>query len=271
MSDLIKLLDTFDKRSKEIEKAGSVPTGLLPLTPAGIAGVPNSFLRSSLFSVVKKGRRNLCHELEISSTEGLSIKYSGLRLNQNDLDVWEQCLFLAQESDLGSVIEFTAGSFLEAIERGRGKSQYDWLEASIKRLAGALVSVSDEKREYFGALIQEGIKDKETGHYTLRINPSLSVLYNNNGWTKIKMAERLSLKKDLSKWLHGFYSTHSAPFHMKVSTIYRLCGSETKELWRFRQSLKVALTELSEVTNWKCSIDSTDKIVVQKMAVRHIR
>jgi hypothetical protein len=187
-----------------------------------------------------------------------------MRLDQGDLDVWEQCLSLAKENGLGERIEFTANSFLRSVDRKTGNSQHIWLRQSLKRLNAAQVEISDKGRAYFGTLIQDGYRDDETGHYVINLNPKLSRLYGQNHWTQVQWDERHALKRPLSQWLHGFYSSHKEPFPIKTETLLWLCGSETKDLRRFRQSLGLALKEVQAVTDWKCWIGKDDKINVAR-------
>jgi hypothetical protein len=93
-------------------------------------------------------------------------------------------------------------------------------------------------------------------------------LYGKNGWTGIDQSQRLSLKSQpLAQWLHVFYSTHAKPYPYKISTLRELCGSETKELWKFRQQLKKTIEQVSKVTKWKIWIDDNDLLHVKKHGI----
>ena len=50
--------------------------------------------------------------------QGIDILYTGPRLDQSDLDVWQGALHLARLAPLGNRIEFTEKSFLRLIGRG---------------------------------------------------------------------------------------------------------------------------------------------------------
>jgi hypothetical protein len=238
----------------------------LPLWPMATRGVPNPILRSALFSVVARGPRRHFDGVEIPSAgSSLKIKYTGMRLDQADLDVWEQCLSLAKDNGLGMHIEFSANSFLQSIGRGIGNSQHDWLKRSLIRLNSALVEIKEGDLAYFGTLIQDGFRDEGKGNYIINLNPRLSKLYGKNQWTRIQWDQRHALrKKSTAQWLHGYYSSHQSPFPIKVETIHWMCGSETAELWKFRQSLGIALKHLQAATGWKCWIDKFDKVNVAR-------
>lgn len=229
--------------------------------------VPNYFLRSSLFGVVKKGRRKFLEAQEIETLNNFSIKFSGLRLDQADLDVWEQCLsYIDFDKNFDKKIHFSAYKFLKNIGRGVGKFQYDWLKKSLLRLASAVLIIENKEKKqlYFGHLIEEGGFDEELNSYVLVINKKVAKLFGKNQYTRVSIKERQKLKGQLAKWLHGFYSSHKDPFPIKVESIYKWCGSDQKELRFFRKKLKKALKDLKNITNWDCQIDENDLVHVKK-------
>lgn len=237
----------------------------LPLWPEGVRGVPNSVLRSALFGAIKRGKRAYQDAVEKASVDGVRVIHTGPQLDQADLDVWEQCLHLARTEGLGSRIQFAGHSFLKAIGRSTGKSQHDWLKGSLRRLMTSLVELQDGKKAYAGQLLHDWARDDETGHHVIEINPRLIQMYGGDGWTQVEWAERLVLKgRPLALWLHGFYGTHAAPYPLRVETLHRLCGSETRLLKHFRAELKEALVAVAAATGWTCWIDDGDLVRVEK-------
>jgi hypothetical protein len=194
--------------------------------------------------------------VKIASVDGIQILFTGPRLDQADLDVWEQCLHIARTETLGTRISFTASGFLKAISRSTGKSDHEWLKGAFARLSSSVVELKDGKKAYFGALISYGQRNEETGFYELELNPTIASLYNDDGWTGEDWEQRKALKgKPLALWLHGFYSTHAEPFDYKIETLWKLCGSEAKELKHFKEKLTDAIQALNEATNWNCRIE----------------
>jgi hypothetical protein len=230
----------------------------LPMWGERIRGVPNSVLRSALFTATRRGKRAYYEGVKIASVDGINVLFSGPRLDQADLDVWEQCLHLAKTGGLGNRISFSAHGFLKAINRDTGKANHEWLKGAFRRLATSAVELADGKRAYFGALISYGQRDDETGRYGLELNPKIANLYNGDGWTGVDWEQRRQLKgKPLALWLHGFYSSHTKPFDYKVETIHGLCGSETGEMKAFKQNLQEALKDLATATGWFCRIENS--------------
>lgn len=205
----------------------------MPGWPDTARGVPNSVLRSALFGAFGRGKRKFLRREPIASIEGISIFYTGQRLDQSDLDVWEGILHLSRNLNLGEPIEFTARGLLRLIGRGGpsgeslGKSDREWLKSVFARLKATNVEFQQGPYAYGGSLIDEYFRNDRNGSYVLTLNPRMKVLFSRDGWTSIDWEIRSALRgHPVAQWLHGFYSTHAFPFPYKVGTLHRLCGSE---------------------------------------------
>jgi hypothetical protein len=221
-------------RQRNIERA--IADAQLPLWPEPTRGVPNGVLRSALFGAIKRGKRRYMEREPIASVKGVSIVYTGPRLDQSDLDAWEGALHLARLVKLGNRIEFTEKGFLRSIGRGGpsggniGKSDREWLRKVLARLTATAIEVTQGPYTYVGSLIDEYFRDSASSRYVVILNPRMKALFNRDGWTQIDWHIRHALiGHPLAQWLHGFYSTHAAPVPYKVETLHHLCGSETGE------------------------------------------
>jgi hypothetical protein len=120
--------------------------------------------------------------------------------------------------------------------------------------------------EYFGHLVDDAVHDEGSHRWLIRLNPKFRALYGPSTYTLIDWAQRLQLRgKDLARWLHLYLATHAAPFPVKVATLKDLSGSRTTALWKFRQRLKRALTDLQvngDLVAWE--IDDTDLVHVDR-------
>ena len=216
----------------------------LPLFPVSSRGVPNSLLRGALFAAVQNGKY-MKREL-LAAQEGIQVRFTGMQLNQSDLDVWEQALQLANEHPLGTRCDFTARGFLKSINRRTGGNDHEWLKDAFARLAGAVIEITHNGKTYFGTLL-EGWRDDNSEIYRIEINPKLKALYD-AGFTLTDWEQRKQLgRKPLAKWLHGFLASHAEPRAMKVETYMRLSGSSTKLVKNFRNNLETALKELAAI------------------------
>ena len=241
----------------------------LPVWPDTLRGVPNGVLRSALFGAIRRGpRRQISREL-ISSVDGYEIRYTGSRLDQSDLDVWETLLHLARLQALGNRIETTERALLKSLDRTYGKSGREWLKKVIARLTATAVEFRHSKQTYGGSLVDEFYRDETLGCYVLVLNPQIQKLFAKDDWSQIEWEQRQALRgQPLAQWLHGFYSSHADPYPLKVETLHRLAGSETKLLKNFRHELRQALVLLDAVTKWRSSIDANDLVSVRKIPTK---
>lgn len=217
----------------------------LPLWEEGKRGTPNSFLRSSLFAAIQGKDRYLTKNEVLYAQKGITVKYSGERLNQEDLTLWETLAHLARESPLGTECSFTGYGILKAMRIPTGGNNRKRLHEGITRLAGAMVEITHADRQYFGTLIECGKRDKEENIYYLRLNHELIYLYGDTKYTAIDWEQRLELRrKPLAQALHAFYSTHREPYPVKLETLHQLIGSRNSEFRSFKRQVKIALEVL---------------------------
>ena len=235
------------RQKRETQKPKSAKIVQLPLWPEPARGVPNSALRGALFAAIQGKDRQYMEGEILAITKDMQIRFTGMQLDQSDLDVWEQALHLARMHPLGTRCDFTAHAFLKALGRGTGKAQHEWLKGVFRRLTACAVEIKQGPHVYVGSLIEAHYRNDDTGYYILRINPDLIKLYT-AGWTAIDWQQRQQLRrKPLALWLHGYYASHAKPFSMKVETLHRLSGSRNKDKWGFKRDLKNALEGLKAV------------------------
>jgi len=254
---------------------------ILPDWPEKTRGVPNLCLRSALFGVIKRGRRRAVKGEIIAAVKGLNIRYTGWRLDQGDFDVLVQALHLQTrhiERTPEYYIRFQVKSFLRSIGRQSGKSGREWLKDWFRRLTATAVVINVDvnnrfmngKYTYTGSLVDEFYYNDQEQTYFLKINSKLAELFD-AGWTQLQWQQRLRLKTNLAKWLHGFYASHRSPYPMKVATLKHLCGSDCKRLVDYRRSIRRAMDELvniGAIQSWK--IDAKDKLHVQRFVSKQI-
>lgn len=227
----------------------------LPLWPEPNRGVPNAIVRSALFGVVRRGRRRYAEKELIASWPGVTIRYTGMKLDQSDLDVWLFAVHLARHHTLGSQVRFSAYGFLNGIGRSKGKQNREWLKAVLTRLTACAVEIGVGSRSYTGSLVHEFFHDGDTNEYVLTVNPRLAMLFD-DGYSLLAWQTRSALRSDLAKWIHCFVRSHPPGISHRVGIdgLLHLCGSESKSIREFRQRLREAMGELEalgEVRNWR--------------------
>ena len=228
----------------------------LPLWPAELRTCPSAVLRSALFGVVRRGRRHYLQNQVMAAWADATIRYTGVRLDQADLDVWLTALHLSREQGLGARVVCSERAFLRAL--GRSTKNVEWLRISLERLTACVVKITRQRRTYWGSLIEKGCRDEATGEFVIVLNPELAELFEDESFTWLDWEIRQGLGMDLAKWLHGYIVSHQAtphkPHRLGLERLRELCGSETGDLWRFRQQVREAMPALQAagvVTAWR--------------------
>jgi TrfA protein len=235
----------------------------LPLWPEPTRGTPNSFLRGALFAAIQGKERQGLQRQVLASQKGSTIRFTGIQLDQSDLDVWEQATQLARPHPLGNVCHFHIHAFLKALRRDTGKSQHEWLKGAFARLAGCCVEITEGRYTYGGAML-EFRRDEVAGVYIVRLNPTILNLYN-AGWTAIDWDIRHKLRrKPLALWLHGWLSSNAKNYPVKVETLHRLSGSTNPHKGSFKRQLRKALEDLKNTGAITAVAITSDLVTIER-------
>ncbi|MBO4714373.1 MAG: hypothetical protein J5615_10930 [Fibrobacter sp.] len=219
----------------------------LPLWPEPVRAVPNGFLRSALFGAIRKGRRHYLDGEQLAALSGVAIRYTGERLDQGDLDVWEGVLHAVRMQSLGSQCRVTSYTLLKLIGKTDSGKNRELLHKRITRLRANAVEVQQGRYRYIGGLIASAAKDEDTQEWVIELDAKLQPLFAHDQFTQIQWSVRLALAgQPLAQWLHGFFSSHAAPWPISVEKLRELSGSETRELWKFTQTLKHSLAAVAD-------------------------
>jgi TrfA protein len=262
--------------AKKAEEAAAKPAepkrGVVvhfPLFPAACRPVPNDVARSALFSCVQGKDRAMVKDALIAAVDGIQIRFTGERFNQDDHDVLMQLVHMAAHQPLGEWVTVPAHALLKALGRKTGGKDHQQLRADLTRLRAGTVRLKNTrtKIEYIGGFVDEVVQDKERHYWKFKLNHTLQPLYSSTNYTLVDWKQRKNLHgKDLARWLQVNIATHAAPFPMKVATLRELSGSKTAELFKFRQGLRKALQDLTDngdITAW--TIDpETDLVTIDR-------
>jgi TrfA protein len=257
-------------RTEQPEPEKKLPATVLqlPLWAEAKRGMPNPALRSALFSAIHSKDRRFINRAHIAALNGIEIRFKGEQLNQEDLEVCAEVFHLARLHPLGDTCHTPAHGLLKALGRGTRKTDHEQVHASLIRLQGHCVEINGARFEYCGSLILEGVQDKLTRRYLIKVNPKLAPLFH-HGWTGLDAERRRQLRgKPLALWLDAFYATHAGPYPYRVETLRELCGSRTANLYHFRAALRRALGELQAVgaiARW--DIDADALVHVHKLTI----
>lgn len=232
-------------RAKKSSKANDVVQ--LPIWPDAVRAVPNGFLRSALFGAIKKGARAYLERAEIRAQDGITLRYTGARLDQGDLDVWETIMHLVRLQKMDDECRVTAYQLLKTLGKTDTGINRDTLDRRISRMKATGVDVKVGNCSYEGSLIDEVFREEESREYVIRLNPKLHVMFSPDQFTHVEWAVRRALDgQPLAQWLHGFYASHAKPHPMRVDTLLELSGSENTSQTSARQKLRKALDAVTK-------------------------
>jgi hypothetical protein len=267
----MSLTDTaFQQRIAQLGQQGSgrlkdSKVYQLPLWPEPARGIPNPVLRGALFAAVQGKNRAVFQRELLACQKGLQIRFTGIQLDQSDLDVWEQALHLARHHPLGSRCEFSVYGFLKALGRKTGKSEHEWLKNAFARLMGCGVELTNQQeRKTYGGSLLEFLRDDDSGRYVVIFNPKILTLYE-GGWTAIDWQARQLLRgKPLALWLHGYLASHAKPYPIKIETLRAFSGSNNKAVRFFKRKLIAALNELKEIQFIRDYAFEDENVIINK-------
>lgn len=270
-----KKLDIYRQFPNALERAKQKSAALkaekakllhLPVIPQETRPAVNVLANSSLFSAIQGKDRQLLNDAHLDTQDGVDILFSGEQFNQDDHDVLMQLVYLASHHELGQPVTVSAHALLKALGRGTSGKEHKQLKTEIDRLVKGTIKLKTKRFSYIGHLIDEAIQDDKTKLLVYRANQTLGKFYDVGNYTLIDWEGRKALKgKDLARWLQLQLASHARPFPMKVETIRRLSGSRTKNLFHFRQKLKLALEDLKArgfIASWQ--IDAGDLVHVDR-------
>ena len=253
LDDLIARLPALQEKARQraAQEQASAPAKVvqLPLWPEPVRAVPNGFLRSALFGAIAKGKRRYIDGEQLAALDGIEIRYTGQRLDQGDLDVWESVLHAVRLQELGSQCRLTSYGLLKLMGKTDTGKNRATLHKRITRLRAGTVELKQGRYVYIGGLIGEAFKDEETQEWVIELNPKLRALYGGDQFTQVDWGVRHALDgRQLAQWLHGFYASHAKPFPMRMETRLKLAGSEDANPRSAQQTLRKALEAVAEAS-----------------------
>jgi hypothetical protein len=178
------------------------------------------------------------------------IYYTGLQLDQYDLDVWLQLLHLYRGAPMGTKIHFTLGGFLKALGKTSSGSNIRVLKQSFDRLKATALKwrCVSAKRAYTGSLIEDVYEDEATNRWCVILNKKLLPLFTHET-TRLNWEVRKALTP-LAKALMGFICTHEAtedaPQKITLENIKKLTGCSYSRDRDLKSAVIMALKELKE-------------------------
>jgi hypothetical protein len=237
-------------------KQSAVECGQLPIWKDGFRCLPNEIVRSALFNARnRKKTRAYLKQSPIAVIGDGCITYTGEELRQDDETVWLQLIHMAKEFHEGQAVEFTPYSLCKSIKWTIDGGSYTRLRACLGRMQATSLSITSKRLKENVSLSMIPIfrwKDNETGRalrfYQVQIPPQLIILFGDVYYTQLEWQQRLALPVGIATWLHGYFSSHSQPYPIKIETLKRGAGLTTCRTAKVRELIEKALDELVSVS-----------------------
>jgi len=146
-------------------------------------------------------------------------------------------------------------------------THYVRLKESLSRMQATSVEIYSRRlaRGVSVSLIRRfEYESGPNGVWQIHLEPEMRELFGDVHYTLVEWETRLHLGP-LAKWLYSFYASHRNPYPMRVDTLQRGSGSNTRRLRQFRWRLRHALNELVESSLLESfEIDDDDLVHVRR-------
>ncbi len=216
----------------------------LAFWPDDERAMPGDFIACALFCVAR--RTEYVTSDHLASINGLTVIFTGKRMNQVHADVWMGIMHLARERSQGDVVRFHLRELLALIGRHTHQSQRRQLVNAIRQLQATSVLIQDdEKRKRFGGSLLPRHEEDDGAEgdtsFAIDISRELARVLSGRFW-RIDWELRKQLQnKPLALWLQTYFTRFEKP--VSVEQLHALSGSGAS-LKKFRQNLGYALADL---------------------------
>lgn len=225
-----------------------------------LAFIPHEMAKVSIFFPMSdrelKEERRIIQKIEHTSNWG-KIVVEGVKLAILEEDIFLVLMKIAREK-----MKFVNGQYLleinikEVIHILYGTSGY-----STKKVINLIIRTLDHfqllrfelnlfkehKIVSIGAIIQDYEYNKDTQNLKIYFNPHFLAYFLESMLTNINFTIRRNLKKDGSKALLRFLSTHTQPNQMHILTVLNAINFNTNQpMFRLRNNLKEFIAELKK-------------------------
>lgn len=237
----------------------------MPLWADWERAMPTAISRSAFFAPIARGRRKRHVDAVIDSRKDVRLTYTGEQFDMSDAEVFMQALETAKRHPLGSRFTLKRSQMLDAIDRTYsstskngtvrksviGKGDYEWLDASMKRLKEGSLTFAFTGKERWGVFnpLHDLLWDNESDSYEISISPEIAKLF--ESFSRINLGKHLALPKadQLAKWMHLYIAGCAKGEVTKIGLdhLRDYSGSKHRRMDHFAASMERALLSLEAV------------------------
>ena len=207
-------------------------------------GAPKTVIRSAIFGVVRRGRRQRVVDMPVASPARTTITITGWRLDQHDCDVWLEVMHLARNTAPGSEVRFTIHSMLKRLNLPTtGSNHYESLGRRLKNLMETTISYeTPDSIGGAGSLIASFHIDKSTGEAVVTTNPKTRSLWETVSWIDVEQRRSLGANQ-LAKAMHAMLAAVADWSPMRLDTLMQRVGAEYGRIRDFKLPLESVLED----------------------------
>ena len=260
LDELMQFAQERAARGREAaeQKAAETPRQLF-LPGFDIGAFPNHLNRSSFIAPIARGRRKFHRQAAMVTRRDCVLEYTGEQLDEADGDLIMALIAFAQPYPLGTPVPLNRAELLRKLKRGTGKSQYDWLYKSMKRLREGVLFL--EARKPDGAtrysvgkmqsfnVLKDLDYDGDSETYTFILDPRWVVMFGNREYSLLDWDKRMQIGRgqDMAKTLQRLLATSADPVQRYALDWLKSKMEYSSPMRKFREALAVACTELERL------------------------
>lgn len=275
LDELMQFAQERAARGREAaeQKAAETPRQLF-LPGFDIGAFPNHLNRSSFIAPIARGRRKRHQQAEMVTRRDCVLEYTGEQLDEADGDLIMALIAFAQPYPLGTPVPLNRAELLRKLKRGTGKSQYDWLYKSMKRLREGVLFL--EARKPDGAtrysvgkmqsfnVLKDLDYDGDSETYTFILDPRWVVMFGNREYSLLDWDKRMQIGRgqDMAKTLQRLLATSADPVQRYALDWLKGKMEYASPMRKFREALASACAELERleiVSAWRIEVSTRGK------------
>lgn len=240
------------------QKAAETPRQMF-LPGFDIGAFPNHLNRSSFIAPIARGRRKRHQQTEMVTRKDCVLEYTGEQLDEADGDLIMALIAFAQPYPLGTAVPLNRAELLRKLKRGTGKSQYDWLYKSMKRMREGVLFL--EARKPDGAtrysvgkmqsfnVLKDLDYDGDSETYSFILDPRWVVMFGNREYSLLDWDKRMQIGRgqDMAKTLQRLLATSADPLQRYALDWLKAKMEYASPMRKFREALAAACKELERL------------------------